>query len=88
MTYNVICDRCGFQYKNTDLQLEWTGFRVCSPCFETRHPQEFVKAKNDPKPLPWTRPENLEVDVGVEINETTQTDIPEGTFTSNNNSLE
>ena len=38
--YSVaICDRCGFRYKYTKLRKEWTGFRVCSECYEPKHPQ-------------------------------------------------
>ncbi len=84
MGYNVICDRCGFQYKNHQLRKEWTGYMVCDPCFETRHPQDFVRARPDQKPLPWTRPENTSVTIDVDINATTQTTIPDGTFTDNN----
>ena len=86
--WNAICDRCGFQYKNHQLRKEWTGYMVCDRCFETRHPQEFVKARPDQKPLPWTRPEPSHPDVGVAINATTQTTVPTGTFTSNNNSYD
>ena len=35
----AICDRCGFRYKYTQLREEWNGFRVCSECFEPKHPQ-------------------------------------------------
>ena len=38
--YSVaICDTCGFRYKYTKLRKEWTGFRVCSECYEPKHPQ-------------------------------------------------
>ena len=77
--WNAICDRCGFQYKNYRLRKEWTGYMVCDMCFETRQ---------DQKPLPWTRPEPSHPDVGVAINATTQTTVPTGTFTSNNNSYD
>lgn len=30
---------------------------VCSPCWETRHPQDFVKAREERIVPPWTRPE-------------------------------
>ena len=38
-----ICDRCGFQYKLNTLRKEWTGFKVCIECYETKHPQLEVK---------------------------------------------
>lgn len=34
-----ICDRCGLQYKLNTLRKEWTGFKVCVECYETKHPQ-------------------------------------------------
>ena len=53
-----ICDRCGFQTKYLDLQKEWTGFKVCSECFEPKHPQ-LTPPKNiiDPEALFEPRPE-------------------------------
>ena len=84
MSYNVICDRCGFKYKDHQLKKEWTGLMVCEPCWESRHPQDFVRARPDQKPLPWTRPRPADIDVGVALNATTQTSIPDGTFTTNN----
>ena len=87
MSYNVICDRCGFQYKNYELHKEWTGYIVCDPCWEPRHPQEMIKARPDMKPLPYTRPENLTVSVEADVNSTTQTTVPAGTFTTNNETL-
>lgn len=39
--WNVICDRCGNQYKNDQLRLEWTQLMVChgqgtNDCWEPR----------------------------------------------------
>lgn len=61
--WNVICDRCGVQYKNVDLRQEWTGLRVCKTCYEPRHPQDFVRGKSDNQAPPWTRPEPEGIDV-------------------------
>ena len=33
------CDRCGFVEKYLDLKEEWNGLRVCSECYEPKHPQ-------------------------------------------------
>ena len=59
---NVICDRCGFKYKRKDLRKEWTGLWVCdgghtNGCFESRHPQDFVRGRRDQQNPPWVRPE-------------------------------
>ncbi len=53
----VVCDRCGFKMKNTDLRLEFTGLRVCSKCHDPRHPQDAVKGREDKQAPPWVRPE-------------------------------
>ena len=59
--WNVVCDRCGFKFRNKDLRKEWTGLMVCSgprtnDCWEPRHPQETLKAKKDRQSPPWVRP--------------------------------
>lgn len=66
--WNVICDRCGFEYKSNQLRKEWTGLRVCSgpntnDCWEPRHPQDHLKGKADRQAPPWTRPETEGTDV-------------------------
>mgnify|MGYP003624377625 FL=1 len=38
-----ICDRCGQQYKLNSLKKDWTGFKVCFECYETKHPQLLPK---------------------------------------------
>jgi hypothetical protein len=86
-TYPVICQRCSFRYQAHQLRKEWTGFMVCEYCYDPRHPQDYVKAVPDDMRVPYTRPENTTVSVEADINETTQTDTPSGTFTSNNNTI-
>tara|TARA_R110000782_G_scaffold218427_1_gene305776 strand:- start:10087 stop:10353 length:267 start_codon:yes stop_codon:yes gene_type:complete len=66
--WNVICDRCGFEYKSRQLRKEWTGLRVCdgagtNECFETRNPQDFLRGRKDQQNPPWVRPEPAEIDV-------------------------
>tara|TARA_R110000803_G_scaffold177722_1_gene240073 strand:+ start:285 stop:626 length:342 start_codon:yes stop_codon:yes gene_type:complete len=60
----AICDRCGFQYKYTSLKKEWTGFRVCSECFEVKHPQlEPISHIADAEALQYPRPAQSAADV-------------------------
>jgi len=64
--WNVLCDRCDFKYKSSSLRREWNGLMTCSgdgtnDCFETRHPQDFVKAKADRQTPRWVRPEAPDV---------------------------
>lgn len=54
--FNVTCDRCSKKIKAHKAKHEWTGFIVCEDCFETRHPQDFVKAQTDKITVPFTRP--------------------------------
>ena len=56
--YNVICDVCGLKYKASDLLKRWDGAMVCKWDWEPRHPQEFIRAKNDTTKLPFIRPDN------------------------------
>ena len=53
-----ICDRCGFRYKYLQLKMEWTGFKVCSECYEPKHPQLTPPYHiTDPQALRQARPE-------------------------------
>jgi hypothetical protein len=58
----AICDRCGFSKKYSKLIKEWTGFKVCSECYEPKNPQ-LNPPRNvaDPEALKSPRPPtNLE----------------------------
>ena len=53
----AICDRCGFNYPYLELKKEWTGFKVCSECFEIKPPQlEPSPHRVDPEALREPRP--------------------------------
>lgn len=54
--WNVICDRCGFKYKASQLRETWDGLRVCSKDWEPRQPQDYVRGVRDNQAVPWTRP--------------------------------
>ncbi len=54
--FNLTCDRCSKKIKAHQAKHEWTGFIVCGDCYETRHPQAFVKAKVDKITVPFQRP--------------------------------
>ena len=56
-TWLAICDRCGFQYRASELRKEWTGLMVCREDFDPRHPQDFVRGVPDRQNVPWARPE-------------------------------
>ena len=58
--WNVICDVCGRQFKDSDLQLRWDGFMVCSGDWEPRQPQDFVHGVADTQAPRWVRPEQTD----------------------------
>jgi hypothetical protein len=66
--WNVICDQCGRQFKNNELQLRWDGFMVCSGDWEPRQPQDFVHGVADIQAPKWTRPEQTDYFIFVIIN--------------------
>ena len=53
-------------------------------CFETRHPQDFVRPVKDNPPLPFTRtePEDVEIEVDIidAVTDAPHNQIPSGTF--------
>jgi hypothetical protein len=55
--WNVICDACGRQFKDSELQLRWDGLMVCSGDWEPRQPQDFVHGVADKQAPPFTRAE-------------------------------
>lgn len=71
-SWNVVCDRCGFEFKSHALAKEWTGLMVCrgagtNNCWERRHPQDAVKGKKDRQAPPWVRPEPADVFVAGKV---------------------
>ena len=59
--YNVICDRCGFKFKSGELKKDWQGLMVCAKDFETRHPQDLIKIRQEKAIPEWVRPRPEEV---------------------------
>lgn len=84
----AICDQCGRQAYASQLIKRWDNLMVHSDssegCFETRHPQDFVRAVPDSPPLPWTRPggadSEIEVSYIAAATGAAYAQIPEGTF--------
>ena len=54
----ALCDQCGQRFKLNLLKKEWTGFKVCTECYEPKHPQLEPKRNiNEPQALLEPRPE-------------------------------
>lgn len=62
--WNAICDRCGLKHKASQLKKEWDGLMVCEPCYEPRHPQDFLRVAQEQISPPWARPEGEDVFIG------------------------
>jgi hypothetical protein len=54
--YNVTCDVCSKKMKASQARKRWDGFLVCASDFEERHPQDFVRSKQDRISVSETRP--------------------------------
>lgn len=69
--WNAVCAICGTEYKASELRWnsqiqDW----VCKWDFETRHPQERLRAVKEDQSVAWTRPEPTDVyaqDTYVEV---------------------
>lgn len=61
----LFCDSCGKKIKASNSRHRWDGFIVCDGCFEHRHPQDFVKTKNDKITVPFSRPRTEDTFIDV-----------------------
>jgi hypothetical protein len=52
----AVCDRCGFDKYQSQLRKEWTGAMTCAECWDSRHPQDFVKARPERNHVKNARP--------------------------------
>jgi|GEM_PF-2349316 hypothetical protein len=53
----MICDVCGFKYRQSQIKTRWDGAKVCEADFELRHPQDFLRGIPDHPAAPYTNPE-------------------------------
>lgn len=65
-SWNIICDVCGFKFKQEDIKKRWDGLRVCADDWEIRHEQDFLRGVKDDPHVPYTRPDQAESG-GVDI---------------------
>lgn len=57
--YYMICDRCRFKFRRSQMTRTYDGLWVCQKDWEPRHPQESVKAKHQEVSVPVARPEPI-----------------------------
>jgi hypothetical protein len=84
----VICDQCGRRTRSSKVTKRWDGLLVHKDpnqgCYETRHPQDFVRPVKDNYPLPFTRTEPPDVEVAFTVHTIIENapwnTVPTGTF--------
>jgi hypothetical protein len=55
--WNIVCDVCDKKIKASESRKRWDGLIVCQDDFEYRHPQDFIKSKQDKIYVPYVRKE-------------------------------
>ena len=55
--WNVVCDVCGLRFKSVDIVRRWDGAMTCRKCYEPRHPQDFIRVRDERISVPFSRPE-------------------------------
>lgn len=60
----VICDRCGVAVRSKEIKKTWDGLAVCDDDWEPRHPQDFVRGREDNiTPQGPVRPEPRDINI-------------------------
>lgn len=76
----VICDRSGFAIRSKDAMQTWDGLIVKKNDWEIRHPQDFVRSREDHQsPEGLTRSETADTFLDNDFQAPSST-IPPGTF--------
>lgn len=57
----ALCDRCGFRFHKSELKKTWDNLMVCRDDFETRHPQDLIKVKQERISIKDARPQGQDV---------------------------
>jgi hypothetical protein len=78
--HKAVCDGCGKYFLASDLRKRWDGMMVCASDYEMRHPQDFVRARQDQQAVPWSRPTTAD-DFSLNTQIPTTETVPLGTFT-------
>jgi len=77
----VECQVCGMDTYASDIKKRWDGVLVCPEDYETRHPQDFVRARKDKIAATIVAPQPTEIDVSPTLSgQGADTTIPTGTF--------
>lgn len=60
-SYLFICDVCGNKYHKEEMRKRWDNMIVCPDDYEMRHPQDFLRAREDRQSVPISRPRPVDV---------------------------
>lgn len=55
-SYYQICDVCGHKYHMEEMRKRWDGMIVCKDDFESRHPMDFLRVREDKQSVSNARP--------------------------------
>lgn len=50
--WKIACDICGWRFPSSVIKKRWDGQLTCPADFEHDHPQKYIRAIADPKPVP------------------------------------
>ena len=76
----AICDVCSKKVKASKTKMRWDGLIVCPEDFEHRHPQDFIKVRQDKITVPFLRPRPQDTFVSVSYTGNTLTCTPMSRF--------
>lgn len=51
----IYCDVCSEKIKASSAKQRWDGLITCGQCWESRHPQDFIRVRVDKVSVPWSR---------------------------------
>lgn len=54
---NALCDRCGSQYKLSELKKTWDGYLVCPRDWEPRNELDFIRIRPERSNIKVSKPE-------------------------------
>lgn len=64
----VLCDVCSKKTKASKIKQRWDGLLVCPEDYEHRHPQDYIKVRQDKITVPFMRPRSTDVFGGFDQN--------------------
>lgn len=77
----VECQVCGMDIYASEVKTRWDGVLVCPEDYETRHPQDFVRARKDKIAASVVSPSSEGTDVSPTLSDQgADTTVPSGTF--------